>query len=139
VLSQTEGANDDRYFGTGNEGKVYRLRGNDLKLIFTAPEPEIYAVAFKDGAVFAGSSPNGKVYRIPPKGKAEVFFDPQQAYIWALEVLDGGDDAVATGVEGKLFRVSANGQGKVLYDAPDTHIRSLAKRRDGSLLAGASR
>lgn len=139
VLSQAEGTNDDRYFGTGNEGKVYRLRGNDLKLVFTAPEPEIYAVAFRDGALFAGSSPNGKVYRVDPEsGKHTVFFDPQQAYIWALALLDGGDVAVATGVEGKLFRVDAKGQGKVLYDAPDTHIRSLAKRKDGSLLAGAS-
>ncbi|MGZ5442823.1 MAG: hypothetical protein ACXW5U_12600 [Thermoanaerobaculia bacterium] len=139
VLSQAEGRNDDRYFGTGNEGKVYRLRGSDLKLIFTAPEPEIYAVAFRDGALLVGSSPNGKIYRVDPEsGKSAVFFDPQQAYIWALEVLDGGDVAVATGVEGKLFRVGANGEGKVLYDAPDTHIRSLAKRKDGSLLAGAS-
>jgi len=139
VLSQAAGANEDRYFGTGNEGKVYRLRGNELKLVFTAPEPEIYAVAFRDGALFAGSSPNGKVYRVDPEsGKHTVFFDPQQAYIWALELLDGGDVAVATGVEGKLFRVSANGQGKVLYDSPDTHIRSLARKKDGSLLAGAS-
>ena len=139
VLSQAEGANGDRFFGTGNEGKVYRLRGNDLKLLFTAPEPEIYAVAFKDGALLVGSSPNGKVYRVDAEtGASATFFDPQQAYIWALEVLDGGDVAVATGVEGKLFRVGANGQGKVLYDAPDTHIRSLASRKDGSLLAGAS-
>jgi outer membrane protein assembly factor BamB len=139
VLSQAAGANGDRFFGTGNEGKVYRLRGNDLKLIYTAPEPEIYAVAFRDGALLVGSSPNGKVYRVDPEsGKATVFFDPQQAYIWALQVLDGGELAVATGVEGKLFRVDANGQGKILYDAPDTHIRSLAKRKDGTLLAGAS-
>lgn len=139
VLSQASAPNGDRFFGTGNEGKVYRLRGKDLALVFTAPEPEIYAVAFRDGAVLVGSSPNGKVYRVDPEsGKSAVFFDPQQAYIWALAVLDGGDVAVATGVEGKLFRVGPNGAGKVLYDAPDTHIRSLAKRKDGSLLAGAS-
>lgn len=139
VLSQTAAPNGDRFFGTGNEGKVYRLRGEELKLIFTAPEPEIYAVAFRDGALLVGSSPNGKVYRVNPEnGTQSVFFDPKQAYIWALEVLDSGDVAVATGVEGKLFRVSASGEGKVLYDATDTHIRSLAERKDGSLLAGAS-
>src|SRR3954467_6876301 len=44
VLSQTTGANGDRFFGTGNVGKVYRLRGTDLKLIYTASEPEIYAL-----------------------------------------------------------------------------------------------
>ena len=139
VLSQTVAPNGDRFFGTGNEGKVYRLRGDELKLVFTAPEPEIYAVAFSNGALLVGSSPNGKVYRVDPdSGKHTTFFDPQQAYIWAFEVLDNGDVAVATGVEGKLFRVAANGEGKVLYDAADTHIRSLAKRKDGSLLAGAS-
>src|SRR3954470_6975536 len=45
VLSQTTAPNGDRFFGTGNDGKVYRLRGKDLKLIFTAAEPEIYSVA----------------------------------------------------------------------------------------------
>lgn len=139
VLSQSVAPNGDRFFGTGNEGKVYRLRGSELKAIFTAPEPEIYAVTFRDGALFAGSSPNGKVYRVDPEsGKHTVFFDPGQAYIWALQPLDGGDVAVATGVEGKLFRVNAKGEGKVLYDATDTHIRSLATAKDGSILAGAS-
>src|SRR5688572_29850549 len=54
VLAQAAGPNGDRFFGTGNDGKVYRLRGEELKLVFTAPEPEIYAVAFRDGALYAG-------------------------------------------------------------------------------------
>jgi len=139
VLSQTAAPNGDRFLGTGNDGKVYRLRGEELKLLFTAPEPEIYAVAFRDGALYAGSSPNGKVYRVDPEsGKQTVFYDPKQAYIWALEVLDNGDLAVATGVEGKLFRVTPKGEGKVLYDSADTHIRSIAQRRNGDILAGGS-
>jgi len=139
VLSQTAAPNGDRFFGTGNDGKIYRLRGDDLKLLYTAPEPEIYAVSFIDGALLVGSSPNGKVYRVDPESGAQtVWFDPKQAYIWAITPATDGDVLVATGVEGKLFRVSAKGEGKVLYDAPDTHIRSLAVRKDGSILAGAS-
>ena len=139
VLAQTSAPGGDRFFGTGNEGKVYRLRGNDLKLLFTAPEPEIYAVAFSGGALYVGSSPNGKVYRVDPESGAQtVFFDPKQAYIWAIEPLGNGGLAVATGVEGQLFIVDAKGAGKVLYDATDTHIRSLAEKSDGTLLAGAS-
>jgi sugar lactone lactonase YvrE len=138
VLSQTAAPNGDRFFGTGNDGKIYRLRGEELKLIFTAPEPEIYAVAFVSGALLAGTSPNGKVYRVDPEsGKESVFFDPKQAYIWDLEPA-GTDVLVATGVEGKLFRVNQKGEGTVLYDSPDTHIRSLAVKKDGSVLAGAS-
>ena len=138
VLSQAAASNGDRYFGTGNEGKVYRLRGGELKVVFTAPEPEIYALAWVNGTLYAGTSPNGKVYRVADDGKSSVHFDPQQAYIWALEALRGGDLAVATGVEGKLFRVNGAGQGRVVFDASETHIRSIAARRDGSILAGGS-
>jgi hypothetical protein len=127
VLSQTAAPNGDLFFGTGNEGKVYRLRGTDLKAIYTAPEPEIYAVAFRDGAVYVGTSPNGKVYRVDPEsGKATTFFDPKQAYIWALQFTSNGDLAIATGVEGKLFRVPPSGTGKVWFDSPDTHVRAIA-------------
>ena len=139
VLSQASAPGGDRYFGTGNDGKVYRLRGTELKLLYTAPEPEIYALTFHDGAVYAGSSPNGKVYRIDPaSGKATAFYDPKQAYIWALEALPGGDLVVATGVEGKLFRVTAAGQGRLYFDSPETHLRCIAVRKDGSMLVGGS-
>jgi outer membrane protein assembly factor BamB len=139
VLSQTVAPNGDRFFGTGNDGKVYRLKGEELKVLFTASEPEIYAMAFRDGAIYAGSSPNGKIYRInPDTGAHSVFFDPEQAYIWAIAALGNGDLAVATGVEGKLFKVTPKGEGKVLYDSSDTHLRSLAVRRDGTILAGAA-
>jgi len=138
VLSQTSAPNGDHFFGTGNDGKIYRLRGTDSKVLWTAPEPEVYALAFRDGALYAGTSPNGKVYRIDPEsGKQTVFFDPQQAYIWALE-FSGSDLAVATGVDGKLFKVNAKGEGKVWFDSTDTHIRSLAAKSDGSMLAGGS-
>jgi hypothetical protein len=139
VLSQVAAPNGDHFFGTGNEGKVYRLRGTELKAIYTAPEPEIYAVAFHDGALYAGTSPNGKIYRIDPNdGKASVFYDPKQAYIWAMVFLPNGDLAVATGVDGKLVRVTPKGEGKVLFDSPETHLRSLAVKKDGTLLAGGS-
>jgi WD40 repeat protein len=139
VLAQVAAPNGDHFFGTGNEGKVYRLRGTELKAIYTAPEPEVYAAAFHGGALYVGSSPNGKVYRVDPNdGKATVFYDPKQAYIWAMEFLPNGDLAVATGVDGKLFLVNPKGEGKVLFDSPETHLRSLAVKKDGTLFAGGS-
>ncbi len=139
VLSQVSDANSDQFFGTGNEGKVYRLRGGDLKLIYTAPEPEIYAIAYRDGALYVATSPNGKVYKVDPEsGKGSAFFDPKQAYIWSMLFLPNGDLAIGTGVEGKLFRVSPKGEGKLWFDSPETHIRSMAVRPNGTLLAGGS-
>src|SRR5205823_7792421 len=96
VLSQATAPNGDRFFGTGNDGKVYRLRGSDLKLIYTAAEPEVYAMAFHDGSLYVGSSPNGKVYRVDPNsGKGSVLVDPSQAYIWWMVSLPNGDLATA--------------------------------------------
>jgi hypothetical protein len=139
VLAQATAPNGDVFFGTGNDGKIYRLRGTELKAIYTASEPEIYTINFHDGALYAGTSPNGKIVRVDPEsGKATTFFEPKEAYIWAMQWLPSGDLAVATGVEGKLFRVSASGEGKVIFDSPETHLRSLAVKRDGTLLAGGS-
>src|SRR5437762_12380259 len=139
VLSQANGANGDHFFGTGNDGKVYRLRNGELKAIYTAPEPEIYAIAFRDNALYVASSPNGKIYRVDPNdGKATPFYDPKQAYIWALDFAPNGDLLAATGVEGKLFRVTPKGEGKVLFTAPETHVRCMAFKKDGTILAGGS-
>lgn len=139
VLSQVTAPNGDLYFGTGNEGKVYRLRGSELKVVYTAPEPEIYALGFRDDALYVGSSPNGKIYRVNPSdGKGSTLFDPKQAYIWSIAVLPDGALAVGTGVDGKLFRVTPGGEGKVLFDSPETHIRSLAVKSDGTILAGGA-
>ncbi len=139
VLAQVAAPNGDHFFGTGSDGKIYRLRRSELKVICTAPEPEVYTVAFHDGMLYAGTSPNGKVYRIDPNsGKPAVFYDPKQAYIWAMTFLPNGDLAVASGVDGKLFLVNAKGEGKVLFDSPETHLRSLAAKSDGTILAGGS-
>src|SRR4051812_41320600 len=78
--------------GTGNAGKLLKIdKKGVVSELFTAPEPEIFAVwVDPDGTVFAGTSPKGKVYRIPPPGKskdaktpgkADIFFDPGETYI----------------------------------------------------------
>ena len=65
--------------GTGNAGRVLRIDASGkVEELFTAAEPEVFAVwADAKGTVFAGSSPDGKVYR-HADGKAEVFFDPER-------------------------------------------------------------
>jgi hypothetical protein len=131
--------------GTGNAGKVLKIdRKGGVTELFTAPEPEIFAVwSDPDGTVYAGTSPNGKVYRIPPAhgakaAKAEPFFNPGATYIWALARAADGSLLVGTGTEGKLFRVDAKGKGTVLFDSDDTHIRTLAPLPGGDVLAGTA-
>jgi hypothetical protein len=42
-------------------------------------------------------------------GKADVYFDPGDKYIWSLAVMTDGSLAVGTGDSGKLYRVRAAG------------------------------
>lgn len=125
--------------GTGNGGRVLLIdRQGATTVLFEAEEPEIFAVwVAEDGAVFAGSSPNGKVYRIG-EDEATVFFDPEQTYIWDLERGPGGSLLVATGTDGKLFKVEADGQAEVLFDSQDTHLRSLKALPNGQVLMGTA-
>jgi len=72
-------------------------------LLYDAAELDITALAVaRDGALYAGSSPDGKVYRITADGHAEVFFDPGDKYIWSLAILNDGSLAVGTGDSGVL-------------------------------------
>jgi hypothetical protein len=129
--------------GTGNAGRVLRVgRDGVVATLFETAEPEVFALLCEsDGTVYAGTSPRGKVYRIPPDGKGEIWFDPKEEYIWALERASGNSAAallVATGTQGRLFRVTARGQGEVLYDAEDTHLRALRVLADGRVLLGSA-
>ncbi|HEX9942943.1 MAG TPA: hypothetical protein VGG03_13070 [Thermoanaerobaculia bacterium] len=128
--------------GTGNAGKVLKIdRKGGVTELFAAPEPEVFAVwADPDGTVWAGTSPRGKVYRIPAgKGtKGEAFFDPGETYIWALTRSSDGSLLVGTGTQGKLFRVDARGRGEVLYDSEDTHVRAVEAVPGGDVLVGTA-
>lgn len=132
--------------GTGNAGKVLKVdRKGGVTELFTAPEPEVFAVwVDPDGTVFAGTSPRGKVYRIPPgksagkNPKGEIFFDPGETYIWALARSSEGGLLVGTGTQGKLFRVDGKGKGEVLYDSDDTHVRAVEPMPGGDALVGTA-
>lgn len=142
-LLSAERLGDGWVVGTGNDGRVLEVSADGaVRELFQAPEPEVFAVwADDDGTVFAGTSPEGKVYRIAG-GSGEVFFDPQEIYIWDLARAADGRLLVATGTQGKLFSVGADGQGKVLYKSHDTHLRTLqplsGKDTSGDVLVGTA-
>ena len=87
------------------------------------------------GIVYAGSSPDGKVYRIE-NGKAAEYFAPQARYIWCLTVAPDGALYVGTGDQGKIFRVESAGRGEVYYETGQAHITGMAMDSRGRLLAG---
>lgn len=125
--------------GTGNDGKVLLVkRDGSITTLFDAEEPEVFAVAVAgDGAVYAGTSPRGKVYRID-RGASRAVFDPEQVYIWDLQPMDDGSLLIATGTEGKLFRLSPSGASEMIFDSEDTHLRVLQSLGSGDVLIGTA-
>jgi hypothetical protein len=86
--------------------------------------------------VYAGTSPNGKVYRVRG-GKAEEYFAPEARYIWSLALGQDGALYVGTGDGGRIYRVTAQGRGELWYETGQTHVTALALDKEGALLAGS--
>lgn len=137
VWSVAEANGETLYLGTGHGGRLYRVgRGGEGELLWTADEPEIFAVAVDPrGRVYAATSPNGKVYRIEDSLATE-YFDPGATYIWALAFDSRGTLYVGAGGNGTVYRVTAAGQGEVYYETGQLHVTCLAFDSSGRLLAG---
>ena len=79
IWSTAVDAAGNLYLGTGHDGKAVsrRRRMAEATLFYKAAELDVTALAIaRDGALFAATSPDGKVYRVTSDGKAEVYFDP---------------------------------------------------------------
>ena len=127
------------YVGTGNDGRLFRVEGDEGRVVFDADELEVHAVAVgSDGTVYAATAPEGAVYAIHSDGEARRFFDPSETYIWALAFDGSGDLVVATGAEGRVYRVRPDGTSTTLLSSSDTHVLSLAIDGAGRVYAGSS-
>ena len=126
------------YAGTGNDGKIYRLEGDRLELLFDSPAVAVYSLAVgADGSLYAGCSPEGTIYRLVPGKDAAVFCQTGDEHVWAL-VADGrgGLYAATGGEQGRILRISSKGKAEEVYRSSDHNIVALIRQPDGRLYAG---
>jgi hypothetical protein len=133
----------DVIVATGDSGVVLRVgEGGKTATEVKLEEQEVTAVAEgPDGALYAGGSPGGKVYRIQ-KGKAALYYDTKAQYVWAL-AFDGPTLYVGTGLPGEIHRVTPGVKGEAakgerLHSTSDAHVRSLYVDTQGRIWAGTS-
>jgi sugar lactone lactonase YvrE len=146
------------YAAGGAPARVYRITPDGKSVIVFAPqELSVQAVAIdRNGAVYAATSPDGKVYKIvrgtapqaksaepakagvqvDPNYSASVFFEPKSKYIWALAFDQQSNLYVGTGDHGEIFRVDQSGKGSVFFNSDEAQIRVLAIDKSGNLIAG---
>lgn len=135
------GAEDgSAYFGTGKDGRVCKfIEGAEPTVVCETGQLGVHALAFSGGKLYAGTVPDGKLYRIDPAqpGAGEVVATFANRYIWALLPDGNGGVYVGTGSEGRIEHVVASGETTLLAELPAQHVLCLAALGE-DLLAGTA-
>ncbi len=130
----------------GGTGKVYSLipqsesttPGPLNSVLFTSPEAHLLSLTTdKDGNIYAGSSPDGIVYKITPDGRSTVLYDATEPNITALTVDKDGAVYAGTGPTGTVYRISPDGTAKRVLGKLTTGITGLQSDADGAVYAAA--
>ncbi|MCC7534794.1 MAG: hypothetical protein IT379_01200, partial [Deltaproteobacteria bacterium] len=127
------------YFGTGNEGTIYRLRGSALEPVARTRQLLVTSLALAtDGTLYAATIPEGRIFVVPTQGEMRELVRLENVEsIWSL-ALDRrtGTLYAGTGPDGKIFAIDRGGRASVFFDSEQGHIMSLAIGEDGTLYAG---
>lgn len=130
------------YVGTGTNGMIYRFDGKKLAKKYATGELLVASLAFdNDGALYAGTLPNGRIFKINGRtGKIARFSTPEGAkHIWALLYDSKRRRLIAgTGPEGAIFAINPVGAAEILHKGDASNIMSLAGDGKGTIYAGTS-
>jgi hypothetical protein len=143
--------NGDVIAATFPHGKLFRLpkgqaaageKGAELKPWATIDGGDyVWALAYdeKSKSLYAATGPDGKVFRVDEQGKAQVFFDADDAHVVSLAL--GPDGTVYAGTSGKALLLALNGGGKsrVVYDFDADDVSGIAVAKDGTIWATANK
>ncbi len=138
LWSLAAGRDGSVYAATGHRGKVIRVEPDGkASVVWSAEESEVFALCVDaTGAIYAGASPHGGVYRIANGKATEVWHSPDK-YIWALEAAPDGTLYAATGEAGRIYRIRSGGQADIYYQTGQGNVTALAWGKNGHLYAGS--
>ena len=120
----------------GGTGRIYEV-GSDAPL-FTSPEANILSLAVgKDGTLYAGSAPDGIVYKITPSGSGSILYDATEPNVTALTTDSEGNVYAGTSGPGGVYRIAPDGTAKKLPGLPSAGITSLKTDSSDAVYAAA--
>jgi hypothetical protein len=121
-------------------GKVFRVAGGIASIYAETNTQAVTSLLLGAGnAVYAGTIPDGKIFKIS-QGKADVWSTlPDAHHVWAL-ALDRTKTSVfaATGPEGRLYRIAQDGTPSVYFHSDEPNLVSVAVAPNGDVLTGSS-
>lgn len=136
--SLVEDSQGNLFVGTGNEGKIFKIKKEGKgELFYDSEELQILSLAIdKEDNLYAGTAPQGMIVRINPQGKATLLFDSPEQYIWSLEFDRKGILFAATGNKAKIYKLR-KGKEEIFYDCPETHLLNLLFDGQNNLYTGS--
>jgi len=134
---------DDIFVGGATSGTVYRINaaqhGGPAEMYFKTGELSVTAlVVAADGTLYAGTAPNGRVFRITGAGTGAKFADLDATYVWDLLPRADGTLLAATGSKGVVFSLAADGSATPYYATGATHALRLAAGDGGVVYVGTA-
>ena len=126
--------------GTSPGGKVMLVGTNDRATLFADTKELAVTSLVQDarGTIYAGTMPNGKIFKIT-QGHADLYATVADAQdVWALAT-DKTKSTIyaAVGPDGRVVRVD-QGTTTVVYKSDQQHLISLAVADNGDIYAGSS-
>jgi hypothetical protein len=143
IWSRARGADGAVYFGTGDGGRILRVKGNRVKVIAKLDTILVTALAWSPrGRLLAATMPDARILEVnPSNGKWRELLRLPVEHVWALHYHRNRKRVYAsTGAPAKLFEFGLNGGKPTEYFAPDKeqHLLCLAEDPKGNLLTGGS-
>nr|WP_321476434.1 hypothetical protein [uncultured Paludibaculum sp.] len=126
------------YAGTSPDGRIYRIQNGKATEFFNPSAKYIWNITVApDGAVYVATGDQGRVWRVSPDGRGEVWYETGQTHVTALAVDANGRLLAGTEPNGILFRIEGRDKAFVLYDSSLPEIRSIVPAPDGSVYIAA--
>ncbi len=132
-------AGDGQWFvGAGDGGWVLRVRGGKAEEYFECAALEVLSVETEPGGVvWAGTAPDGFVYRVDGPGEGEILVDLEESYVWDLRLGPDGKLYAAAGPGAVVYRIDPrSGDAERFVEIEDNHAVCLDFDADGRLLIG---
>ncbi len=88
-----------------------------------------------NGVVYLGTGHGGKIYRINPGGKADLYFQVPEMDVYCLARDRRGNLYAGTSPNGKIYKITDKGEGEVFFNPSEKYIWDLLFIEKDMLLA----
>jgi sugar lactone lactonase YvrE len=108
-----------------------------LDTLYESTQPYLWALAQdRNGLVYAAGGNEGKIFRIPPTGKGEVFFKADDPEVHALAIDASGNLYAGTSPGGRVYKIGPDGKKVWICETGEKYVWALALDGQGNVLAG---